>query len=97
MRTLSLVFFGARPSPRHTVHGLSTFVPAPPHVGQVWVNVMIPPDRRIWPAPRHVGHVTFFEPGSAPLPSHLSHVTFLRNEISFSTPRAASSSVISRS
>jgi len=37
------------------------------------------------------------DPGSAPAPAQRSQVMFLRNEISFSTPRAASSSVISRS
>ena len=41
--------------------------------------------------------VTRFEPGSAPVPSQRSQLMFLRNEISRSTPLAASSSVISRS
>ena len=97
MRTLSFVVFNVLPSPRHAVQGFSIFVPVPAQVGQVWVNVMMPPERRTWPAPRQVGHVTRFEPGSAPEPSHRSHVTCLRNEISRSAPRAASSSVISRS
>src|SRR5471030_1977378 len=95
--TLSFVFFATRPSPRHTVQGFSIFVPVPLHVGHVCVNVMIPPERRICPAPRHVGHVTRREPGSAPEPLQRSQAIALRNEISFSTPRAASSSVISRS
>src|SRR5436190_13456413 len=97
MRTFSFVVFNVRPSPWHVVHGFSIFVPVPAHVGQVWVNVMIPPERRTCPAPRQVGHVTRFEPGSAPEPSQRSQVTCLRNEISRSEPRAASSSVISRS
>mgnify|MGYP003334457795 CR=1 FL=1 len=79
------------------IYNVTDHEPAPPQDGQVWVKVMMPPERRTWPAPRHVGHVTRFEPGSAPEPSQRSHATFLRNEISFSMPRAASSRLISRS
>ena len=68
--------------------------PAPRQRGQVCETWKNPRELMTWPRPPQVGQLIAREPASAPLPSHLLQVSSLRTSISFSTPKAASSSVI---
>src|SRR5256714_249768 len=47
-----------------------------------------------WPRPPQTGQLIVRDPLSAPEPLHLSQISSFRTSISFSTPKAASSSVI---
>src|SRR5215469_5060703 len=56
----------ARPCPAHALHGFSMTRPAPWHVAQGRSIVKKPCCARIRPRPWQVGHVTGFDPASAP-------------------------------
>src|SRR5438445_4533613 len=83
-----------RPSPPHLWHGFSIICPAPRQRGQVCDTWKKPRELITCPRPAQVGQLIERGPGSAPLPLHWSHVSSLRISISFSVPKAASSSVI---
>src|SRR5690348_6176839 len=86
-----------RPSPRHFLQGVCTMVPSPRHVGQGATVTNWPKNercaRRTSPLPLHVGHVSGFDPGSAPVPPHLSHGSSSFALIFFSTPVDTSANV----
>ncbi len=86
-----------RPSPLHFLHGFSMIVPVPLQRGQVCDTWKNPREVMTCPRPWQVRHVTAWLPASAPVPVQTSQVASLLISISFSTPAAASSSVICRS
>src|SRR3954449_8154752 len=84
------------PLPSHSVHGVVTRLPEPPHCGHDDVRTNSPKTLRdtccTRPPPPHVGQVIGDVPGSAPLPLHRSHVTLTWKGMSRVTPVAASAS-----
>ena len=95
--TLIVLFFLILPFPLHSLHGVSVIFPLPWQWSHVEVDTKLPKGVCLWtltwPDPPHVGHVLTFVPGSAPEPLQCSQFSLLVIEISFSTPKTASSKV----
>ena len=74
-------------------------LPAPPHLGQAdcWAKVPKAVCRvvRTVPVPPQLEQVSGVQPSAQPEPWHLAHSSMTGTVISFSTPKAASSKVIS--
>ena len=61
------------PTPPQVGHGVSISRPVPRHCGHVCAIENSPWLTATWPDPRHVGQVTGWVPGAAPLPWHVVH------------------------
>lgn len=77
MSTETVSVFDVRPSPLHSLHGVSGIDPEPwqsPQTVRCCTEPKIDCATRVTcPVPPHVLHVVIFEPFAAPLPPHVSH------------------------
>ena len=97
--TFNFIDFFTIPFPLQSEHGSFIILPVPLHCEHIfWVAICpngVVAICLILPVPLHIEHFSAVVPFFAPLPLHVEHFSFLFILISFSTPRYASSKVIS--